>query len=255
MKLNIAGNHASTSKAWQVLKPLQQYFDKQGIDTVWGLGSGNFDIIKNAIAKNLNWLFTDMPYWGRYNPGKPDAECYWRTCINGIHCNKILDLPNDRCKNITLKEWRDQGEYILVAPSSATVHRFINKANWTQDTVAKLKKLTDIPIKIREKPRKNGTSGPHVADVPLAEDLSNARYVVTSCSVVGVEAVIQGIPTFCEPESACAPVSNTDIFSLEPVMSDRQKWLNTLSYHQWTPSEIQNGELKNFIQYVYGNFQ
>jgi hypothetical protein len=61
--------------------------------------------------------------------------------------------------------------------------------------------------------------------------------------VVGVEAVIEGIPTFCEPQAACAPVGNTDIFSLDPKICDRQLWLNTLSYHQYTPAEIQTEHL------------
>lgn len=251
MKLKLATNHGPTSKAWQVLNPFGQYKDDNGVDTVWGLGAGNFNIVKTAMQAKKNWLYTDMPYWNRYHPDRPNDEYHWRTCVNGVHCNKIFNLPNDRSRQIELKEWTHEGEYILVAPSSDTIHRHIGKTNWTHDTVTKLKTLTDLPIKIRNKPRKNGTSGPHVADVPLQEDLRNAKYVITSCSLVGVEAVIQGKPVFSEPQAACAPVANTDIFSLVPKFPDRQMWINTLSYHQWTPSEIQSGQFATSFKNLY----
>lgn len=253
MKLKLATNHSSNSKAWQVLKPLQQYSDINGIDTVWGLGAGNLNIVKTAQQNKKNWLYTDMPYWNRFNPSNPEGKYHWRMCVNNVHVNQIFDLPNDRCSHITLKEWRHHGEYILVAPSSDTIHRYLEKPNWTDDIVSKLKQLTDLPIKIRPKPRKKGTSGPHVADIPLSEDFSKAKYVVTSCSMVGVEAVIEGIPTFCEPEAGCAPVANTDIFSLEPRFDDRQQWLNTISYHQYTSVEIQNGTFYSNFKDIYGD--
>ena len=45
MKLKLAKNHQPQSKAWQVLKPFAQYESANGVPTVWGLGSGNFDIV------------------------------------------------------------------------------------------------------------------------------------------------------------------------------------------------------------------
>lgn len=252
MKLKLSKNHLPTSKAWQVLTPLEKYYDEvDGIDTVWGLGVQNSIIVQNAVNQDRNWLFTDMPYWNRYDPSRPNDEFHWRTCVNNIHCNNVFNLPNDRCKHIELKEWTTDGEYILVAPSSSGIHNLLGTPNWTKETVAKLQTLTDLPIKIRNKPRKNGTSGPHVADVHLQEDFSKAKFVVTSCSIVGVESVIAGIPTFCEPQAACAPVSNTDIFSLEPKYPDRQMWLNTLSYHQWTPREIDSGRFASEFKQLY----
>ena len=247
MKLKLSKSHGPDSKAWQVLRALQQFENPNGIDTVWGLGSGNFDVVKQA----KHFLFTDMPYWNRYNPDIPNGEYNWRMCVDGIHVNQVFDLPDDRSKHIELKDWKDSGDYILVAPSSPTIHRYIDKTNWLDETVAKLKSITDIPIKVRNKPRRKGTSGPHVADVSLEQDLSNAKYVVTSCSVVGVESVIEGIPTFCEPQAACAPVSSTDIFSLQPKFPDRTKWINTLSYHQWTPREIQQGVFVEIYKQIY----
>ena len=142
MKLNIINNnHGDDSKAWYSLKPLHQYLDQQGIPTMWGLGSANYTKAVSYVKNNKPWLFCDMPYWGRWNPLKmavnPHGEYYWRTCFKGIHVNKIVDgLPYDRIKNITLKDWRTKGEYILIAPSSPTVNRFIGEPNWEQETIS-----------------------------------------------------------------------------------------------------------------------
>lgn len=259
MKLKLSKNHLPTSKAWQVLKPLEQYHNEvDGIDTVWGLGVQNSIIVQNAVNQDRNWLFTDMPYWNRYDPSRPNDEFHWRTCVNNIHCNNVFDLPNDRSKHIELKDWRVDGEYILVAPSSSGIHNIIGQPEWLKKTLNRLLS-TDLPVKVRYKPRKNGTSGPHVADIPLIDDLRNAKYVVTSCSIVGVEAIIEGIPTFCEPQSACAPVAGSWItsesksgsFSLVPAYPDRQMWLNTLSYHQWTSSEFSSGRFASEFGQLY----
>jgi hypothetical protein len=49
--------------------------------------------------------------------------------------------------------------------------RFIGQTGWLTDTITKIKKLTDRPIVVREKPRGRGTSGPSEAKIPLAEQL------------------------------------------------------------------------------------
>ena len=46
MKLKLSKPHGRDSKAWQVLKGLEQFESAEGVDTVWGLGSGNYDLVK-----------------------------------------------------------------------------------------------------------------------------------------------------------------------------------------------------------------
>lgn len=251
MNLKLSKNHHAGSKAWQVLTPLEKYNNNNGIDTVWGLGANNFNVVAQAVKQNKSYLFTDMPYWNRYDPNHPNGNYHWRVCVNNVHVNHVFDLPNDRSKHIQLKEWKTSGEYVLVVPSSPTIHRFISKPNWLDQTLNRLKHITDLPIKVRNKPRRNGTSGPHVADVPLNDDLAQAKFVETSCSLVGVESVIQGIPTWSEPQAGCAPVSNTDLSTLEPVFPDRQQWLNTLSYHQWTAEELSGSLFVDTMKNLY----
>ena len=257
MKLNVINNnHGKDSKAWYSLKPLQKYFDANGIDTMWGLGSGNYTRVINNRSTNKPYLFCDMPYWHRWNPLKqavnPNGEYKWRVAYSNIHCNEIFDLPTDRIKDIQIKDWQEKGKYILVAPSSPTLQTFINRPNWIDETIADLKNKTDMPIKVRHKPRRGGKSGPAYASVPLAEDLKNADCVVTSCSMVAVDALIECIPVYSHAESSTHLVSkHPKDFGEHFRPTNRTEWLATLSYHQFSSEEFTSGLFKDVFTELY----
>ena len=259
MKLNVINNgHGKDSKAWYTLSPLQKYHNAQGIPTMWGLAVGNYDRAVKLKNNQLPWLFCDMPYWGRWNPLKeavnPQGEYFWRICFGDIHVTEIIkDLPRDRIQHIDIQPWRkDKGHYILVAPSSITVNSYIGQRDWEQQTVAWLRTKTNMPIKVRHKPRKNGKSGPAYADVPLSEDLKHAHCVVTSCSMVSVDAIIQGIPVYCHARCPARPVSQTiENFGTPFCPDNREDWLATLSWHQYTQKEIESGLFKEMFERMY----
>ena len=102
MKLKVINNnHGNDSKAWYTLQPLMKYHDPNGIPTMWGLATANYQQAKQLHHDNKPWIFCDMPYWGRWNPLKqavdPKAEYYWRTCFSDIHVPNIVpDLPKHR---------------------------------------------------------------------------------------------------------------------------------------------------------------
>ena len=109
-----------------------------------------------------------------------------------------------------------------------------------------------MPIRVRHKPRKKGRSGPAYADVPLIEDLSKASCVVTSCSMVSVDAVIEGVPVYCDPNCCAAPVGQTiENFGKPNYANSRLSWLSTLSYHQYTKSEIKSGLFAEMFKQMY----
>ena len=208
----------------------------------WGLVRDNFNLIKEYQSKNISFYFTDMPYWNRYMGNR--ENCSWRIIPNSLHCNWMTNFPNDRFKklNINIKDYRKTGNHILVCPSSSTIERFYDENNWLSNTINKLKQYTDRPIKIRQKPRANGTSGPAVATVSFDDDVKNAWAVVSLVSIAGVEAACLGIPVFCHASSPCAVLGNIDLSNIEyPNLSDRTNSLNTLSYYQYTELELKHG--------------
>ena len=92
------------------------------------------------------------------------------------------------------------------------------------------------------------SSGPSVANVSLEQDLKGAYCTVTLCSLVAVESIIAGIPCITSPFSAAAPCSVHSLKDIDNLVKpNRQKWLNTLSYNQWSIKELANGFATPYI--------
>ena len=122
------------------------------------------------------------------------------------------------------------------------MNRYYGDPNWTQNTVAELRKHTDRPIRVRHKPRRKGTSGPAAALISLKEDLENCHAMVTSVSMAAIEAVINGVPVFTNEHSPCAPVGLQDVSKIEkPIRPSREEWAYSWAYAQFTPKEIESG--------------
>jgi len=257
------------SKCWEVFNGIQKtwpdtpiqikdndkpYYRENSEVMFWGLVNNNTNIIRDVKYFGYTYWFTDTPYFGRFdnNNLKLDNH-YWRICKNNIHAPYISGLDNSRLKpfNITVKEKRSKGDYILICPSSAGIHRFIEKTGWLTDTITKIKKFTDRPIVVREKPRGRGTSGPSEAKIPLTEQLKNAWCCVTSCSISAVESLCEGVPVICHPSSFAQPICDTQIDAINnPKYVEPTDWLNSLSYQQFTPKEFADGTAVGILKEI-----
>ena len=237
-------------KGWKgQTRDITDYSYDSELSIFWGFAYQNYQLVQERINRGHDWLFADMGYLGRWNGLReavnPNADYYWRITKNKTNQNQILPVPDDRLRNhnVRLKDWRKSGSHILVCPSSPTMNNFINQSTWLEDTIATLKQFTDRPIRVREKPRGRGTSGPMAATVPLHRDLQDCWAVVTSVSAVAVESAISGIPVFAHHLGPGAGLGNTDCTQIEfPKMENRWPWLSTLAYSQFTPQEIASGE-------------
>ena len=73
-------------------------------------------------------------------------------------------------------------------------------------------------------------------------DFHNAWAVVNWSSNPATQAVIGGVPVFVGPSSLAWDVGNDSLKDINnPVMPDRQQWLNDLAYTEWTTEEISQG--------------
>ena len=247
------------SKAWEVFNAVKKSWpsqvvinnNRQATDALsnsmfWGFTYNNLEMIKKLETRKHQFWFTDTPYFGRFdNNNLLSNNHYWRICKNRIHAQHIRDCKSDRFDKFGLKIKAPdfKGDHILVCPSSPTMNTYLGQPNWTEDTVKKLKLYTDRPIRVREKPRGNGTSGPAAAKVPLSEDLKNAWACVTSVSISAIEAACMGVPVFCHKDSFARRIGDTNIQGIEnPLIgSDIEDWLYSLAYQQFTPEEFENG--------------
>jgi hypothetical protein len=231
------------SKAWEVFNGVEKSWPDQitkldnAVETdplsnsmFWGFVGNNREMVKKLEARNHNNL-------------KPDNH-YWRICKNTIHVPYIKDCKSDRFEKfgINIKAPNFAGKYILVCPSSPGVNSYLDRPNWTTETIEQIKRYTDRPIRLRHKPRGRGTSGPSEARVPLSEDLKEAWCLVTSCSIAAVEAMCEGIPVFCDNKSFAVDVGNIELADIEnPYYGGPEPWLYSLAYQQFTPEEFANG--------------
>ena len=246
------------SKAWEVFNGVEKSWPEQvkvldntAIDVLpnsmfWGFVNNNMALVKVLEARKQTYWFTDTPYFGRFdnNNLKPDNH-YWRICKNRIHVPFIKGCKSDRFEKfeMKIKAPNFKGKHILVCPSSPNINEYLGRPNWIQETVEQIKRYTDRPIKVREKPRGRGTSGPSEAIVPLSEDLKDAWVCVTSCSISAVEAQCMGIPTICDEKSFAEPVSANHFNDIENPYFEigSEEWLYSLAYQQFTPEEFTNG--------------
>lgn len=246
------------SKAWEVFAGIKKSWPDQVSvlnnnateplpnSMFWGFVNNNLELVKKLESRKHQFWFTDTPYFGRFDNAnlKPDNH-YWRICKNSIHVRYLKGCKQDRFENfkIRIKAPDFKGDYILVCPSSAGINKYLNRPNWTDETVAQLKRYTDRPIKVREKPRGRGTSGPSEAKVPISKDLANAWACVTSCSISAVEAACMGKPIFCDEKSFATHIANTQLSDIEnPLVTSAEDWLYSLAYQQFTPEEFENGK-------------
>jgi hypothetical protein len=157
-----------------------------------------------------------------------------------------------------LKPWRMAGSYALVCgqlQADVALGNLDIRA-WTQNIIDALR-AKGLAVRYRPHPYEKlvgenwvprnaeisaSPAAKEVHDASnLADDLRDARMVVTYNSTSGVESVLAGVPTIAENEGAMAWPMATHSIEETLVMPDRTSWCHDLAWTQWLPEEIQNG--------------
>lgn len=107
---------------------------------------------------------------------------------------------------------------------------FHDDAKWNHRIIDQLCALTDREIYIKDH-KSNG----------MSDALKDCWAVVTHSSVAGVEAALAGIPVICPDTCPAYPVGNQVERIESPIMPDRDKWVNTLTYSQFNLDELKSG--------------
>jgi hypothetical protein len=217
---------------------------------LWGLIGNNYQMMKTFPKQ---FIFADMPYHGRL-VGDSFENSFWRWAPRSFHYQEPLNSPSDRFEkwNLELKPWNDGGDFILICPSSETMTRTINgvtQDRWIQMMYDKIKPNTKLPIRVRLKPRKNGTSGPAAETISMKEELQGCHALVTNASLTAIEALAEGVPVFTDTsESPAAWLSNMDFRKINnPVKGDREPLFYDLAYRQFSIKEYRDGTAYEII--------
>lgn len=239
-------------------------------------------IIDHQIQQNKKVLLADSNLFLYANKDNPLH--YLRYSFNGIfpntgiYCDDKVD-PNrwkqlSQNMGLSLKDYRKNGHHILLClqRNGGWSMGGYDVVDWTAATIRELRKYTDREIVIRAHPGDKG-SGSYLnpknlmnkigllknvrlskPNATLIDDLHKCWAVVNYNSSPTVGAAIEGYPIFVtDPErSQCREIANTDLKNIEnPILFDRQQWIERISMFHWNFGEIGNGACWNHMrQYV-----
>lgn len=244
--------------------------DDRPIHFFWGLGSKNIPEIRECIEKGEEWWYIDVGYLTEQITRYPTPKIhdydktYFRICKGSIHSNKMTATPGHRWSKLQkqgidceFRGWTSgEKKYVLVCPSSPTVTHHINgisQEEWIEQVTQGLKQYTDLPVKVRNKPR----PGNEWWGTDIKDDLPDAKCLVTNMSLSAVEGILHMVPAITHGMNVASPVSSRDLkFVNKPFRPGRktvQSWLHCLAENQFTIEEIQNGTAYRTLWVQYEN--
>lgn len=217
----------------------------------YGLALGLARIKSDYERSGRTAVYCDLGYWTRRIASRHDG--FHKVAVNDRHPTAYLMRINHTPERferhgVAIQPWREEGRHILVAGMSAkaAVAEQLHASRWEERTIGKLKHLTRRPIIYRPKPNWHGARAIAGAtfdrDTPLREVLKNCHAVVTHHSNVAVDALMAGVPVFCE-KGVASLFSPLGLESIEkPLMPEgREQWAWNLAWTQWNLQEMREG--------------
>jgi hypothetical protein len=237
------------------------------------------------------WIVAESAVFRKNMKQPPNPMAYHRYSWfsyfrdEGLYNNE--NRPSDRWdqiqrdQNIEIKNWRKDGDYVLVIlqrPGDSSLKNLLAKYgtydNFLSSVISDIRKNTNRPIRIRMHPLRRDRQQAiieklNLQDVTISDntqgaglleggdglqkDFDSAWCVVGFNSNALTESVCEGIPTFslC-PSSMAWDCSNTNLKDIDnPKFFDRQQWLYNLGYCQWREDEIAQGAPFYHLMEVY----
>ena len=205
-----------------------------------------------------------------FNGVFPNTGIYCDTGINPVRWQNI-----SRNLNITLKDYRTNGDHILIClqRNGGWSMGKTDLQDWLVQTITTIRQYSSRPIVIRPHPGDKASKelirhGNPKCKIKfskavrlsnnenLVDDLRNCWAAVNYNSSPVIGAAIEGIPIFvCDPEkSQSREIANTDLSQIEnPLMPDRQQWVERLSMFHWNFDELKSGECWNHMKKFISN--
>ena len=236
----------------------------------WGLAGKNIPEIRECEQKGEEWWYVDTGYLSKQIIRYPEPKIedydktYFRIIKGGIHTIRGL-VPAEHTRvtelehkgiDIEFKGWNTKGENIILAPSSPTVTYHINgisQEEWIKQVGEEVRKHTDRPIKVRNKPRPNN----EFWGTDIKDDIKNAWCVVTNMSLSAIDGILNMTPGFTHQRNVASLVTSRKINLIEkpfkPGRKTVQEWLNMTANHQFTIQEIEDGLAFDTLKVQYQN--
>ena len=219
---------------------------------ILGILRGTERLLWIAKEQKINFYYLDHSYFFRADKHRKNEitnDWSYRACLNQENLNFLVhDKLNssdinriEKNKNLILPRniVKTTGNKILICPPSYALARYYKFKNndvqlWLNDTIRIVKEQTDREIIVRYKD----------STTPFIKDFENAYCIITYQSTLAIEAILRGIPSFCNENSCAAPVSTTSLYLNKikfPTMIEIKNWIISLLANQFTMEEFKNG--------------
>ena len=263
----MAWDKCLSHQIWPAIK--KGWKDKDtNIHFFWGLAGSNLRKIQECIDKKEEWYYVDIGYLTQQPTRYPEPKIhdidktYFRIIKGKLHTirctvgdGKRLNELKDKGIDVEFKGWRTtRGKYILLAPSSQTVTQYINgisQQEWIDQVTHYCKQYSDLPVKLRNKPRPNNQWW----NTDIKDDLKDAQCLVTNMSLSAIDAVMNCVPAICHQNNICSFISSADVKFVEKPMKPGRKtmneWLKMVVENQFTIPEIESGLAYETLQHQF----
>ena len=225
---------------------------------------------RNILDSNPNTVVIDSNLFQFSNSELQNY--YLRYSLNGIfpttgfYFDNKLDPARwqsiSQRLGINLVPYRSNGSHILVCLQRVDGWSMcgVDVQRWLDKTVKRIRSYSNRPIVVRKHPgdrRQNSLTFSKdytVSTSPsILDDFKNCWATVTYNSSPGVASLITGVPVFVtDPvpqQSQTWPICNTDLSQIEnPLMPDRQEWIDSVCQSHWNDDEVASGEAWRFLR-------
>lgn len=201
------------------------------------------------------FVWADLGYWQRATRFR-----IFRLSVGGWSPHKYVMRGHSihRLRDtigVTVSPWSETGTEILIAGSSpkSCRNRGVTYMGWETDIARKiLERWPQEKVMYRPKPRDSAKHPiPGVgydSHRTISEALASAKILVTHHSNCSIDALVAGVPTYCEVGAAAACSVDFNQIANPPRLEHRQQFLQDVAYLQWSTEEMRSGECWKYLR-------
>jgi hypothetical protein len=211
------------------------------------------ELIRKAIPQGRKFFQVDNGFW---KPSRGFLTGYMRLMYSRVDPVLVTDraLLAQRMDEggpdlrVNYRPNYRAGQHVLIGMPGEEFARAhgLDMRPWMKTIVERVKAVTKRRVVVRDR----------LATNPLSADLRHCWAVVTHSSNVAVDAILAGIPVFCEPTCMAAPVGNLSLDKLEdPAFPSEEKflvWWASLMTQQFTFAEMRKGVAYRYLSAIHG---
>lgn len=257
--LSLPQFHSYRKIALAMHEGIQRCGDKS---TLWEIGNGAqprgdvgvmYGWKRNFLLKQYpRFVFADLPYWNRPNPLDHSRAAHWKIIANGwsphsyvhagLHPKRWNDLHVDIHPERVVYGTPPRKVIIAGASHKSAEQHGFKYMQWETAMANRLRgKGFDLVYRPKLKdPFKKPIPGTTSDWGPIKWETVHA--VVTHHSNLALDALVQGVPAYCETGAARCMSFNPDEIQSAAIPPGREQFLWDCAYLQWTLDEMKSGE-------------